>query len=219
MERRQGDRAMAVVPPEPPDRTADLLARHRAGDPEALNVLYARYLDRLHAVVRFRLGPRLRAKIESMDVVQEAFLASLRRVERFEHRTEGAFFHWLCGVAENRIRDQADRFAARRRDAARERPLEVRRPSRDSVLGPVREIAGTGTPSREAVREEDLARLERAIDDLPETQREALLMVRYEGLSLPEAGERLDRSADAVRMLVARAIVALGRSLGATSSS
>jgi RNA polymerase sigma-70 factor (ECF subfamily) len=194
--------------------TVRLLARHRDGDPDALDQLYRRYLDRLHAVVRLRMGPGLRAKMESCDIVQEAFLASLRNVDRFTYRGEGHFFHWLCRITENRIRDEVDRNAARKRDMARERRLERRRPSRDSVLGPVRELARLTTPRTQAARAEQVARLERAVDQLPPPQREALLLVRYEGLSLQDAAAKMDRSPDAVRMLVARAIVALGKALG-----
>ncbi len=118
-------------------------------------------------------------------------------------------------LAENRIRDQADHFAAQKRDAARETPLEARQPSADSVFGPIAELATFSTPSRAAVRAEDLSRLEAAIDSLADDQREALLLVRYEGLALAEAGKEMGRSPDAVRMLVSRAIVQLGNKVSA----
>jgi len=195
--------------------TVQLLRRWKDGDPEAADHLYRRYFDRIHAVVRLRMGQRLRAKAESADIVQEAFLASLRGLGNFSYRDEGDFFHWLCKITENRIRDEAGRFAAQKRDMARERPLEGPRPSADSVYGPIHDVARWTTPGTQLVRAEQLEQLERAIDDLPEVQREALLLVRYEGLSLKQAGQIMHRSADAVRMLVARAIVALAKRLGA----
>lgn len=201
------------------DATVHLLAKYKAGDDQAGSLLYDRYFDRIHAVVRLRMGPRLRAKAESLDIVQEAFLASLRRLEDFTCRTEGDFFHWLCTITENRIRDEADRFRAKKRDPGRERPLQVRRPSRDSLLGPISELAGGASPATQVIRDEDLHRLERAIDELPQLQREALLQVRYEGQSLQEVAQRIGRSPDAVRMLVARAIVALGKHLGEAGST
>jgi RNA polymerase sigma-70 factor (ECF subfamily) len=178
-------------------------------------VLCRRYLDRLHAVVRLRMGPRLRAKAESIDVVQEAFLAALGGLENFTYRGEGDFFHWLCRITENRLRDQADHFAAQKRNAARERPLEDRRGSAESYFGPIQELATFTSPASLVARADEVRRLEQAIDDLPEGQRESLLLVRYEGLSLQEAADQMNRTPDAVRMLLARAIVALGKSLGA----
>ncbi|MBC8868162.1 MAG: sigma-70 family RNA polymerase sigma factor [Planctomycetes bacterium] len=194
--------------------TVHLLGKFKSGDREAVNVLYNRYFERLHAVVRMRLGPALRARTESVDIVQDAFLASLRGLEDVSCQNEGDFFHWLCKIAENRIRDKADHVFAAKRDAALERPLEPARPSGQSFFGPIQELARhTHSPASKIVRQEDLQRLETAIDALPDIQKEALLLVRYEGLSQAQAGEKLGRSPDAVRMLVARAIVALGKAM------
>ena len=202
-----------------PDATVRILARYKDGDAGAINALYDRYFDRIHAVVRLRMGPRLRAKAESVDIVQEAFLASLRGLDNFQYRGEGDFLHWLSKITENRIRDEADYFRAQKRDVARERPLHAGRPSRDSVFGPVNELARHTTPATQVARAEEIQRLEEAMDALPAPQREALLLVRYEGLSLQAAGEKLDKTPDAVRMLMARAIVALGKKLGADAGS
>ncbi len=210
------------MPPDPTNRdlaqTIQLLHRAKDGDERALSDLYARFGERLHTVVRFRLGPRLRSKMESCDVVQDALLASLKHIRNAEFTSSGALFHWLAKLVENRIRDHADHFAAQKRDAARETPLEVQRPSADSVFGPIAEVATFGTPSQAAVRAEDEARLGEAIDGLQADQKEALILVRYEGLSLAEAGEKMERSPDAVRMLVARAIVQLGKEMGSGPS-
>ena len=83
------------------------------------------------------------------------------------------------------------------------------------MFGPVKELARlTLSPASKIARIEDIERLEAAIDALPDNQREALLLVRYEGMSYAQAGEKLELSPDATRMLVARAIVALGKSMG-----
>jgi RNA polymerase sigma-70 factor (ECF subfamily) len=202
-----------------PGATANLLARYRAGDPKALDQLYARYLDRLLAVTRLRMGPKLRAKMESADIVQEAVLASLRGLGSFEYKGEGAFFHYLCKLAENRMRDMAEHFGALRRDVARERPLEPLRPTANSTYGPILTPATLTSPATRAMRKEELERLEQAVDSLPEPQREALLLVRYVGLAFAEAGDMLGKSPDAVRMLVARAMVALAKKLDISQSS
>lgn len=190
--------------------TIDLLRRAKSGDAKAVGDLYARFGDRLQAVVRLRLGSRLRTKVETCDIVQETLLAALPQLEKGDFPTSGALFHWLTRLAENRIRDLADHFGAQKRDAGRERPLEVRNPTGDSMFGPIADIATTGTPSMYASRNEEIEALEHAIDSLPDEQREALILVRYEGMSLAEAGAVMNRSADAVRMMVSRALVKLG---------
>jgi RNA polymerase sigma-70 factor (ECF subfamily) len=58
-------------------------------------------------------------------------------------------------------------------------------------------------------RKEDLSKLEKAMDQLKPKYREAIMLTKIEGLSYEEIGERLDMSADAVRMVATRAMVAL----------
>jgi len=199
-------------------KTIQLLTAAQSGDEQALNELYARYGDRLLAVVRLRLGRHLRSKLESCDILQDAMLASLRHIHDAQFSSNGAFFHWLSKLIENRIRDQADYFSAKRRDAARENSLQAAGPTTGSVFGPIAELGTSDTPSQSVVRREDLERLEAVIDTLAHDQKEALLLVRYEGMKHAEAGEAMKRSPDAVRMLVARALVQLGKQMGTGTS-
>ena len=105
------------------DETLNLIERAQQGDTAALNDLYTRYAERILAVIRMRLGPKLRRKMESCDVAQSVLLASFRDFNKFEYRGEGAFLHWLSRIAENRIRDKDDFFTAAKRDVRRENPL------------------------------------------------------------------------------------------------
>ncbi len=191
--------------------TIRLLRLAKAGDQRAIENLYARYGERLRTIVRFRLGPRLRSKMESCDVVQETLMASVRHFDNAVFESDGAFLHWLTKLAENRIRDLADHFSAKKRDVGRERPLETPGLSTDSAFGPIPELATHSTPSKAAVLTEDLKRLEDEVTGLPDDQREALLLVRYTGLTYAEAGRELGRTPDAVRMLDARARVSLAK--------
>ena len=195
------------------ETTIRLLWKAKQGDRQALNDLYARYYERLHTIVRLRLGPALRAKLESSDIVQEAFLASLKGVENFEYRSDGDFLHWLCKLVENRICDQADYFQAQKRHAVRQVPIQLQLPSRTTVFGPLADAGVSDTPSSDAVRREELQILEGSVDQLPVKQREAVILIRYEGLSFKEAGDILGKSPDATRMLVSRGIVTLAKAL------
>ena len=69
------------------------------------------------------------------------------------------------------------------------------------------------------VIKEEMARLERALERLDESQREVILLRKLEGLSFPEIGQKLGRSADACRMLLARALTALTIVLEETTES
>ena len=80
--------------------TRVLLEQHRAGDAAALNELYGRYTTRVLAVVRARLGAELRQRVQSLDIVQEAMLDSLKNLEKFDYASEGAFLKWLTAIVE-----------------------------------------------------------------------------------------------------------------------
>lgn len=188
-----------------------LLNRARIGDKVAVNDLCARYGPRLQTVVRLRLGRRLRSKLESMDVVQDALVAALPHVQVKPFESGAAFFHWLTTILENRVRDLADHFSAGKRDTAREqRQANAAAGDGGSVFDPIGQAGTFTTPSQIIGMGEEVERLETAIDSLPDDQREALILVRYEGMSFAQAGAALGRSPDAVRMLVSRAIIKLG---------
>jgi RNA polymerase sigma-70 factor (ECF subfamily) len=191
-----------------PTSTQVLLHRVHNGDNEALNELYNRYLMRVLAAVRARLGAELRSKLDSWDILQDALLASLKNVQSFNQTSEGAFLNWLAKVVENRIRDQLDYFRAEKRDHRRERPLA--RSVESSVPLDIAESGCVPTPSQVLMLSEDLARLEKALDQLPENSRELIVAVKIEGRTYQEIAEAEGKSPDAVRMQVKRALKALG---------
>jgi RNA polymerase sigma-70 factor (ECF subfamily) len=198
-----------------PTSTQALLQRVQTGDKGALNELYNRYLMRVLAAVRARLGAELRGKLESWDVVQDALLASLKNVESFNQTSDGAFLNWLAKVVENRIRDQLDYFRAYKRDHRLENPLAGPRSEESSVPLDIPERSCVPTPSRVLILSEDLARLEKAMDRLPEESRELIVAVKIEGRTYDEIAQAAGKSADAVRMQVKRALLALANSFRA----
>lgn len=181
------------------DSTAILL-RARAGVPGALDELYARYGGRLLSLIRIRMGAGLRPRVDSRDILQATLLKSFQHLDQFDGANGASLMAWLTRIAENEIRDQADRQGRQRRDQAREEPLDpVEARIGDHVRSAVSQL----------IVDEETARLERAIAGLDEAHREAILMRKFEELSYAEMAARLGRSEDACRMLVARAMVAL----------
>jgi RNA polymerase sigma-70 factor, ECF subfamily len=172
-----------------------LWQRARQGDRAAYDRLFALHADRALLFIRARLGAKLRDKVESQDVLQDAYLAAHQGFPHFEHTDEGAFTHWLCRIIENRIRDLGDHFGALKRQAV-ELP-------RSDPTGPVTALD----------RAEHRAKVARALDELDHDHRQVLLLRYFEGLSAEETGQRMNRSAGAVRKLTARALTELGRHL------
>lgn len=192
-------------------RTRRLVELAKGGDRAALEELSRIYSERVRRIVRLRMGRELRSRLESMDVVQDALICALRGLDTFTYAEEGDFARWLARITENRLRDHLDKLRAAKRDIHKEIPLDTDRG--DSRLGSAwpGEPLRTTTPSMEIERQEQLDRLERAMDTLKPEYRDVIVLTKIEGLTHQEAADRLGKSPDGVRMLVCRAMMALGR--------
>lgn len=175
--------------------THRLWRRAHAGDRAAYDQLFALHQERALLYLRARLGPKLRASVDSQDVLQDAYLAAHRDFAGFEWRDDGAFLRWLCGIIEHRLADLHDYHGAAKRQPV---PLPRLDPS-----GPITALD----------RSEHRARVARALDELSDDHRQVLLLRFFAGLSAQATGERMQRNAGAVRNLTARALVELGRRL------
>jgi RNA polymerase sigma-70 factor, ECF subfamily len=180
-------------------QSTGLLFRARAGSADALNELYARYGPRLLSLIRLRMGPGIRPETDSRDILQATLLKSFEHLDQFNGADGRSLMGWLARIAENEIRDQADRQGRQRRDKAREEPLDPALPV----------TAHMRTAVSQLIVDEQSERLERAIARLDEPQREAILLRKFEELTYADMAQRMGRSEDACRMLVARAMVAL----------
>jgi len=180
------------------DSTLTLLTRARAGDAQALDVLFARYTPSLRRWASGRLPRWARDLSDTPDLVQEALLETFKRIDVFEHRGDGALRAYLRQAVMNRIRDELRR--ANRRPA----PVELDDGLIDPGLSPLEAAVGT----------EVLERYEAALQRLPEGDRE-LVIARVElGLTYAELATATGKpSADAARMAVSRALVRLAGEL------
>ena len=177
----------------------ELLDQARSGSPEALNHLYERCAGRLLAFIRLRLGRDLRSRLESRDVLQTTLLKSFARIHELKGDETRSLMAWLARIAEHEIRDCADFHHRQRRDAAREMPIE------DDAPLP----ALTRSALSRVILGEQAEQLEAALDVLSPDHREVILLRKFEELSFAEIGQRLGKSEDACRMLLARAMTAL----------
>ncbi|UCG59901.1 MAG: sigma-70 family RNA polymerase sigma factor [Phycisphaerales bacterium] len=189
--------------------TRRLVALAKEGDEPAIDQLCAVYGERIRRIVRLRMDRKLRAKLDSVDVVQDALVLALDGLKDFTYKNEGDFLRWLSKIAENKLFDIFDKFRADKRDVHREIPFK--REGRSTEGGAVG-AAGpldTTTPSVLLSRKEQLDRLERAIDNLKPEYREVVFLSRIERLSQAEIAAKLGKSKGAVAMLLSRALVAL----------
>jgi RNA polymerase sigma-70 factor (ECF subfamily) len=92
-----------------------------------------------------------------------------------------------------------------KRDVGREQALEAALASSSSRLDGWL-AAEQSSPSQQAVRHEDALRLAEALEQLPEAQREALVLQHWQGWSLADIGRHLGRSPEAVAGLLKRGL-------------
>ena len=184
------------------DPTLELLKRAQAGDREAFDRLVEAFREPLSSAIatwsRLQMGPRL----DREELLADTFIRAHRTLSRFEWQGDEAFFRWLCGIAKRALAEAAEQARRRELLALHERDVPASGP----------------TPSGALRREERLDRLQAALDRLTPEQREVVLYCRIEGLSSVEAAARMDRSPEAVRQLLARALRALKERFGDTES-
>jgi RNA polymerase sigma-70 factor (ECF subfamily) len=185
-----------------PEATTQLFVQARDGSSRALDALYRRCAGKLLPLIRLRMGRALRAELESRDILQSVMLKSFQKLPQVQD--PGALMGWLSTVAENEIRDRVDYLHRGQRDAARRAPIE----DAAAVPAPVRQALSV------AIMNEKLERLERALEALPDSQREIIILRKLEELTFPAIAVRLGKSEDACRMQFARAMTALTLTLG-----
>jgi RNA polymerase sigma-70 factor (subfamily 1) len=195
-------------------KTQALISQIQNGSSAARDELCQRYLERVYSAVRLRLGARLRAKVQSCDIVQQAMLDVVKGAEDFECRSEGKFLNYVNRAVENRIRDEADHWHAQKRDIKKEIAIEGAQTPQNSNPLELPDAHSGPTPSLVAIRQEELATLERAMDLLGEQSqeyRDLIIAVQIEGQTYAEIAEELGKSPDAIRMQTKRAQAELAK--------
>lgn len=169
--------------------TADLIRRARAGDQAALGQLLASYREQLRTQADQTLDPRVKVRLDASDLVQQTCLSAINQIEHFVGEDAAQFGAWLRKIHErnilNAVRQQRETLA---RTVVRNEPLP------DSGL----EDGGLATPSQLAMRQEEAARLEAALAQLPPAQRDVLRLRYLLGHTLEQVSGELGITREAV---------------------
>jgi len=175
--------------------TRELVLRIRDGDDAAREILMRRYRPRLERLAHGRLPASSRGVNDTQDLVQSTLSRALTHLRTFEHRHEGAFLAWLRTILRNEIIDLSRR--------AKRRPV---------ATGPIPgDLAGTGpSPLEQAIGAENMEIYEQALAELPELQRQAVILRLEYGMSYVEIAESIDQpTPNAARMTTHRAVLKL----------
>lgn len=191
---------------DPEENTVDLLRAARAGDQNAWERLDRRYRNILTLTMRGNIGGSDRARFDTEDLLQSAFLSAYRDLDTFEYRGKGSFLRWLTGVMYNRLKAKLRAERAQRRDVAREDPL-------GTVAEEALTASGPG-PAALVAQAERAAHLVEALADLPDEERLAVQWVVIDGRTITYAADQLETSPSTIRRRVAAGVRTLERSLG-----
>jgi RNA polymerase sigma-70 factor (ECF subfamily) len=167
----------------------ELVEACQAGEASAFDVLVGRWEDRIRGAAFRFLG----SDEEARDVAQETFLKAYRALSRFKR--EARFSSWLYQIATNLCRDRL-----RRRRTRATVSLEAL-----EETGPV--MVETRPGVQERLLERDLAQaVRRAIQALPEEQREVVILKEYQELTFLEIAQALDVPVSTVKTRLYRGL-------------
>lgn len=196
---------VALAAPSSAGLTADehFIEELKAGDPLAFDKLVNRYSGEIYAL----LTRLTEDQEEARDLTQETFLRALRNIKGF--RGDADIKTWLFRIAINESRNR------RRWWMRRKKNFTVSLDGENETLGLNERIAAPNSenPEMAAINHERGAALMRALRELPENYREAVILRDIEGLSYDEIAEALQTNVGTIKSRIARGRDELRRKL------
>lgn len=144
-----------------------------------------------------QLGPAVKVRGDASDIVQETMLNAHRAIEQFRGSTDAEMAGWLRKILANTLAHHHRDNHRAKRDVSRERSMHAAVDASSMRLERLL-AADVDSPSRKAITKESVASLCDAIDQLPETKREAIKLHYWHGWTLAQIGEHQERGRSAV---------------------
>jgi len=165
-------------------------------------------------MVALRIDPRVAARIDPSDVVQDALLEASHKLPEYLGTRPVSFYPWLRQIAWERLIDLHRRhLVAERRTVRREEPLGMGLSNTSATMLAKGFLASGSHPSRRLLHEELCRRIQSALAALGGKDREVLLLRYLEQLSTCEIAAVLGISEGAVKGRHRRAIQKLAELL------
>lgn len=174
-----------------------LLTRWRNGDQQAASVIVERYLDRLIALARSRLSPKVQRRTDPDDVVQSALNSFFRQAgqEHFVLKRGDTIWPLLAAITVHKALRLVDHHQAQKRAIEKEGSMNVA-----GWAVPPEAIARDPTPDEAGMIAEELQELMR---DLEQRHRH-VLELHLQGLSTDEIGETVKLTTRSVHRILAQ---------------
>jgi RNA polymerase sigma-70 factor (subfamily 1) len=169
----------------------------------AVNQALEKYRAYLETLTHIQVDPRLRGKFGLSDIIQNTLLEASNTPERIAAMDSAAQKRWLRCMLLNNLKDEIERYFTKGRNVRRERSLdEAAEESSRRVCGVL--AAEESTPSEKLIKQEEALRVLEALSQLPERERESLVLQQYHGWKLAQIAEHLGCTTNAVAGLQAR---------------
>jgi RNA polymerase sigma-70 factor (ECF subfamily) len=193
----------------------------KQGDENARGELLNTFRPYLNVIAQRMLDDRIQGRLDFSDVVQATFLEASRDFHSFRGETVESFLAWLRNILKNNISTaHQEHLATQKRSARRE--VSMAAPAGDN--GSEVQLANllpaeTSTPSQRLMRDEAAVVLANCLEQIPDTQRDAIRMRYLEGMSLKEISQKMDKSEMAVAGLLKRGLQGLRDEMRAIQST
>ena len=178
----------------------ELVERVQSGEKAAFDILVRKYEHKLANVI----SRYIHDQSEVLDVAQDAFIKAYRALPNF--RGDSAFYTWLYRIAINTAKNHL--VAASRRPPKND--IDAQEAEQFEAGSGLKEYA---TPERLALRSELAGTIQKAIEELPEELRVAIVLRELEGLSYDEIASAMECPIGTVRSRIFRARDAIDRQI------
>lgn len=186
------------------------LARLISGGEAELAQLYSECRPRLELMVEFRLDPRLRRRIDSADILQEAFLSIAKRLPEFLHAPDVSVFVWFRRLTLQTLVDTHRRHFRDKRSVGKEVKLRTSNANDATSYSIAFSLLDhQASPSKAAVAAEEIDQLRQSLESMDEVDREVLALRHFEHLTNNETAEALGLSITAASNRYVRAMARL----------
>ncbi len=163
-----------------------------------------KYRETLYLAAQLDLNPILKGKLDLSGVIQQTLWDAHKSFEEFRGKSERDLVAWLRRILANNLIDEIRKLERAKYDVRLELSLAESSLRLEAML-----TADHTPPHDKVVRNEDLLRLTRALLQLPEDQRKAVVCHHLHGMKLREVADYFGRTKETVAGLIHRGMTKL----------
>ena len=170
----------------------------------------------LHVLAETQLHQKLKSKVDASDVVQQTMLRAHQARQQFRGSTEAEKAGWLRTILGNVLCGLIRDYSRQRRDISREQSIQAVEQSSVQLASLI--PADASSPSAAMHRDERANALAKAMLQLTEDQRQAIILKYWHGATLADISQQLGKSTEAVAGLIFRGMQKLKGEFGSKES-